>query len=132
MTRQAFVDSARAALAAVPRFGGWTALNIWAKSINAASLPMIGVGSPGGSIARDGLETTERVAQIYVVIKRSGADLENHADADEAAVEIAVMSVLDSCDLTQVSYAEDTTGQEPVSTLTLQFSVTYWLDDPLA
>lgn len=131
MTRKAFVDAARTALAANSRFAGWTALNIWAKTINAESLPMIGVASPGGTVDRAGLEQTERMARLIVVIKRAGENLESLADADEIAAELAVNAAIDGCDLMQVDYSEDTTGQAPVSTLSLQFGVTYWPDDPL-
>lgn len=132
MTRLASVTAARTALAAAPRFAGFKALNIWAKSINAGDLPMIGVGSPGATVDDEGLDSTSRTIRLIVVIKRAGANLETLADADEAAAEIAVIGGVTDARLLQTDYSEDSTGSAPVSTLTLQFAVSAWLAEPLA
>lgn len=132
MTRRAFVTQARTALAAEPRFAGFTSLNIWAKSINAEDLPMIGVGSTGATVDEQGLDSTSRTGRLIVVIKRAGADLEAHADLDEIAAERAVIGGVTDAMLLQTDYSEDSTGAAPVSTLTLQFGVMYWPADPLS
>ncbi|MBY6160031.1 hypothetical protein KUV73_04065 [Mameliella alba] len=125
----------RAAISGSARFGEFTTLNIWAKSVNAADLPAIGTGIPRETADRETLDSTTRSPLLAVVVKRMGADLEDLADADSAEIERLVMGVYDGTDvqpdLTETTYSEDPGGQRPVSTLTLMFVVPHWITDPL-
>jgi hypothetical protein len=125
----------RAAIAGSDRFGDFTALNIWAKSVNAGDLPAIGTGIPRETSDRESLDSTVRRPLLAVVVKRVGTGLEDLADADSAEIERLVMDVYDGTDvqpdLTETTYSEDPGGQRPVSTLTLMFAVPHWIADPL-
>lgn len=126
--RDEYRTALRAAVAADPRFGSWPRLNIWAKSVNAEDLPMIGVGIPTDAEERVGLGNVEAATRVVVVVKRTGADLEDVEAEDAAAIRSLVVSALlnshTGVDLTETSYSEDTSGQQPVSTLALMFRVT--------
>lgn len=125
----------RAALTESDRFDGFKALNIWAKSINAEDLPSIGSGIPRETSNLDGLDSSERQTSLAVVVKRVGANLEDLGDEDAAEIERLVVAALsDECELPELketNYSEDTSGQRPVSTLAMMFTITNWPADPL-
>lgn len=128
----------RAALSGSDRFSGFTEISVNAKSLDEKSLPAIAVGTPSETSERDGLDSTQRVTRLVVVIKRLGAndfDLEDTCDDDALEVELLVGAALDLAgfqwDLTETRFDADTGGSRSVATLLMAFSVTFWPVDPV-
>jgi hypothetical protein len=67
---------------------------------------------------------------MVVALKRSEGDLEILSFEDAAKIKALLLSALEGeaqeLNLQEATYLEDTAGERPVSTLSLQFSFIYW------
>ncbi|MFB9223703.1 hypothetical protein [Paracoccus cavernae] len=85
----------REALTAHPRFAGFTVMRVWPGSIDAATLPVIGVLTPQERNAPDTQTTTTRGTLLQVALRRIGHDeVEDNLDADSEVVEAVVIAAL--------------------------------------
>jgi hypothetical protein len=114
-----------------PRFAAFSTFRIWDKRINETSLPAIGVGVPRWTDDEKHTHTSGEVqATMVVALKRSEGDLEILSFEDAAKIKALLLSALEGEDqelkLQEATYLEDTAGERPVSTLSLQFSFIFW------
>ena len=93
--RADYRSAARAALSAHPRFTGVSVMPAWRGSIDADSLPVVGVVTPDERITLPARDQTERTTLLQVVLKRQGGDdLEDELDLDADAIEAALAAAL--------------------------------------
>lgn len=129
--RSEFRTLVREALAAHPRFTEVTVMRVWPGSIDAATLPVIGVLTPQERSAPDTQTTTRRGTLLQVALRRIGHDeVEDVLDADSAVVEAVVIATLRSrernCVLKDTSVVSNSDAHAFVGTLVMSFRVTSW------
>lgn len=132
--RQLVRAEAKAALVASAYLAGFTEISAWAQSVDVAALPAWAVATPREMRDRVAQTRDQRELTLAIVIKRVGAeDIEDQMDADADAIEAALMPALINdnrdCDLTQTETRVDGDGAQRVGTLTMAFTITYWVDD---
>ncbi|SFY23556.1 hypothetical protein SAMN04244548_03193 [Paracoccus pantotrophus] len=129
--RSAYRASVLAALTANARFAGFTAPKVWTGSIDAASLPVIGVLTPQERCERDTQTTTARGTLLQVAVRRLGGDdVEDDLDDDSEVIEAIVMATLRrldrACALEDTSVVTNTMAERNVGTLVMSFRLRSW------
>lgn len=111
-----------------------TRISAWVQTVDSDRLPAFAVATPTERHDRNTIDDIgENSLTLLVMLKRadSGADIEDALDddADDLAplVLTAVQSAEVDCELTETAIRVDRTGQVPIGTLTLQFTVTSWV-----
>lgn len=134
--RKEYRDFVKAALSTESTYEDFTVLPAWAQNISARDLPVIGVATP--TEAKDLLDhgTSVRQTRLLVLAKMVGGDeIEDTLDDLSDSLERSVMSAVNSekieCLLTGTSIEVDAGGENRVGSLTMEFSVTKWLVEPL-
>lgn len=133
--RKEIRQAARDTLTAAPYFAGFTAISAWVQSVDVAALPAWAVATPQERRTRDNQTVDQRDLTLALVIKRvGGADIEDALDDDADAAEAVIVSALRTafreCELAMTETRVDGDGAQRVGTLTMSFTVTYWVDDP--
>lgn len=134
--RKTVRDAAKAALGATAHLAGFTEISAWAQSVDVQALPAWAVATPREMRDRVSQGRDERQLTLAVVIKRVGTStIEDQMDVDADAIERALVPALSNdnrdCDLTQTETRVDGDGAQRVGTLTMAFTITYWVDDPV-
>ena len=130
--RSGYRAAVKAAIAADPAFAGVTWLSAWAqKGITPASLPVIGVATPGERSKPASHGTFEKGTLLLVQLKREGgADIEDLIDEDGAAIERVVITALQTrgqqCLLEEISTSVNDEGARRIGTVSASFRVTSW------
>lgn len=129
--RSEFRALVREALSATPRLSGVTVMRVWPGSIDAATLPVIGVLTPQERSAPDTQTTTTRGTLLQVALRRIGhEEVEDTLDADSAVVEAVVVAALRqpgrNCVLEETSIVSNSDAHAFVGTLVMSFRVTTW------
>ncbi|WP_323041143.1 hypothetical protein [Gemmobacter sp.] len=133
--RSDYRNSARAALEAVPRFAGMTILASWAGTIDAQTMPVMGIVTASEQMRPSSSGQFEHETLLQVVIKRQGGDtLEDELDDDDAAVIQAVMAALFTpatpCWPTAMNQILNGDGKQRIGTLVRDFKITSWRPAP--
>lgn len=133
--RSGYRSTARAALAAVPRFSGMTILPAWAGSIDPETLPVMGIVTAAERIRPGSSRQLERVTTLQVIIKRQGgntleAELDEDADAIEAAVMSAIWTSATPCLPSAISQTLNGEARQRIGTLLVDFEITSWRPAP--
>lgn len=133
--RKEIRQAARDALTVAPYFAGFTAISAWAQSVDVAALPALAVATPREGRNRDNQTVNQRDLTLALVIKRVGGTiiedvLDDDADAAEAVIVPALRNDYRECELAISETRVDGDGAQRVGTLTMSFTVTYWVDDP--
>lgn len=133
--RTAVRAAARQALQGASGLDGFTEISAWVQSVDADALPAWAVATPREIRDRQGMDNAQEDLTLAVVLKRlGGADIEDVLDADSAVIEAAVVPAVRSefrqCELVQTEIKLDGEGARRIGTLTMAFTVTYWVDDP--
>lgn len=128
-------DTVRAEINASSDFSNFTRFGVWEKKVNAKNLPGYAVGTPRWAPdLHHSFDTSERQVTLIVVVKRATGALEDLADADSDAIEDLVLQSLDTnaqeVSLTECTYQEDTSGDRPISTLSMMFIIKSWPANP--
>lgn len=126
---------AAARLALQSSLTGMTEISAWAQSVDANTLPAWAVATPRETRSRESHGLNAENLVLAVMVKRLGGDdIEDLLDADSAPVEAAVVGALRlgnmGCDLSQTEIKVDGEGAKRLGTLTMAFTVTYWVADP--
>ncbi|MDS9467347.1 hypothetical protein RGQ15_07135 [Paracoccus sp. MBLB3053] len=121
----------RAALRDHARFADFTILKVWPGSIDAATLPVLGVLTPQDRCEQETMTSTSRRTLLQVAARRAGHDeVEDVLDADseiiEAVVNAAIRGAGISCFLDETSVVSNTMGERHVGTLVMSFRLTLW------
>lgn len=129
--RSDFRNQVRETLAANPRFTGFTVMRVWPGTIDAATLPVIGVLTPQERSTPDSQRTTSRGTLLQLVLRRIGHDeVEDVLDADSEVVEAVVIAALRrpdrNCVLEDTSVVSNGDAHAFVGTLVMSFRVTTW------
>ncbi|MDK8874688.1 hypothetical protein [Paracoccus sp. SSJ] len=120
---------ARAALTAHPRFAAFTAPKVWPGTVDADSLPVIGVLTPQDSSRMETMTSTERKPLMQVAVRRKGGDdVEDILDDDSELIEAIVLGAIRAqnrfCFLRETSVVSNTDGIQNVGTLVMTFEIT--------
>lgn len=95
MHRKALRDAMRAGLIAHPRFAMAEYVPAWTQGVSERTLPAMGVLTPKEVSETVAWDTTSRVIDLSVAVKRQGgATIEDEMDADAAAIEAVATAVL--------------------------------------
>ncbi|AZV00200.1 hypothetical protein pben1_p43 [Paracoccus phage vB_PbeS_Pben1] len=129
--RSSYRASVLAALIANARFSGFTALKVWPGSVDADSLPVIGVLTPQDRCERDTQKTTVRRTLLQVAVRRLGGDdVEDVLDDDSEVIEAIVLATLrrldQPCALEDTSVVSSTVAERNVGTLVMSFRLQSW------
>lgn len=129
--RSDYRNQAREALAAESRFAGFTVLKVWPGSIDADSLPVLGVLTPQDRSERDSQVSTSRQTLLQVAVRRiGGEDVEDILDEDSALIEAIVISALRrrdvACVLEDTSVVSNSESRQFVGTLIMSFRLQSW------
>lgn len=133
--RKAIRAAAKLALRNDPALAAFTEISAWVQSIDATTLPAWAVATPQERRDRQSDDHAQEDVTLAVIVKRLGDDdIEDQLDDDSAAVDAAICAALRD-QFTQVELAQTETkldgeGARRVGTLTMAFTVTYWVDDP--
>lgn len=128
--------SLRSALQFAPRFNAFEVISAWASSIDARSLPVLGVATPTETKDQDAHRSAERTVMAVVVIKRRGGeDIDDVLDEDSDHVEAIVLgdlrqSGLDA-ELDRTDVAVDGSADRRIGTLTMTFRAFVQTPEPL-
>lgn len=133
--RTDFRNLARTALAAHRRFSGFTVMKVWPGSIDADTLPVLGVLTPQDASTPDTKNTVTRSTLLQVAIRRLGGDeIEDELDLDSHDVEAIVTATLRAasvgCFLEQTSVVSNTHSEGVVGTLVMGFRLTSFRAEP--
>ncbi|MBK4216133.1 hypothetical protein JJJ17_09365 [Paracoccus caeni] len=125
----------REALAAHPRFAGFTIMKVWPGSVDDETLPVIGVLTPQEPSARDTQKTVTRRTLLQIAVRRIGdEEIEDTLDDDSAEIEAAVLAALRNpehrCVLEDTSVISHTSSRKNVGTLVMSFRVQSWRSEP--
>lgn len=120
---------ARMALIAHPRFADFNAPRVWPGTLDAESLPVIGVLTPQDTSRMESFSSTERKTMLQVAVRRRGAEnVEDILDEDSDVVEAIVLAAIRAenrfCFLRDTSVASNTDGTRNVGTLVMTFEIT--------
>lgn len=120
---------ARMALIAHPRFADFTAPRVWPGTLDAESLPVIGVLTPQDTSRMESFTSTERKTMLQVAVRRRGAEnVEDILDEDSDVIEAVVLGALRAenrfCFLRDTSLVSNTDGTRNIGTLVLTFEFT--------
>lgn len=129
--RSTFRAAARAALAAHPRFSSVNVLRVWPGSVDAATLPVLGILTPNEPSARDTQRSVTRRTLLQVALRREGGDdIEDVLDEDSALIEALILGALRSqdvrCVLEETSLVSHSQSRAYVGTLVMSFRVQTW------
>lgn len=129
--RSVFRSAVRAAIAAHPRFTGVTVLKVWPGSVDAATLPVLGVLTPNEPSAQDTQTSVVRRTVLQIALRREGGDdIEDILDEDSALIEALVIGALRSrevrCVLEETSLVSHSQSRAYVGTLVMSFRVQTW------
>lgn len=99
----------------------------WARGAAAGDLPRGWVRIPGAQVAYFDREEVVRTPRIQVLIQREGGDdLQDVQEADSAAIEAAVLPVLEArshdTELTRVDFAASGDASSPVGEVLMEFT----------
>lgn len=133
--RTAFRNAARAALAADPHFAGVTILKVWPGSVDAATLPVIGVLTPQEPSQRDAQRTVTRRTLMQVALRRKGGEeIEDRLDEDSARIEAVILAALRTSEvravLEETSIVSHSQSRAYVGTLIMSFRLQSWQPEP--
>lgn len=133
--RSEFRAAARLALAAHPGLQGVTVLGVWPDSIDADTLPVLGVLTPQEPSERDTHTSVTRRTLLQVALRRIGGDdVEDRLDEDSAAIEAAILSALRAPEvdvaLEETSIVSHSNARSFVGTLVMSFRVQTWQPEP--
>ena len=134
--RPALRAAARAAMAQVPAFTGWTAPRSWSQALDLDALPMWAVTVADEQSAFAAKDTLRRDVQVTVTLRRAGGDaIEDALDADAALIEAAVWPALAAASL-QAVLAESRQqiageGAKRIGQLDLRFSCVVFTETPV-
>lgn len=133
--RTTFRNAARAALAAHPHFQGVTILKVWPGSVDAATLPVIGVLTPQEPSEPDTQTSCTKRTLLQIALRREGGDnIEDHLDDDSALIEALVLTALRSPEvavkLEDTSIVSHSQSRAFVGTLVMSFRVQTWQPEP--
>ena len=120
---------ARAALIAHPHFEGFTAPKVWPGTVDAATLPVLGVLTPQDASRMESFASTERKTLMQVAVRRKGGDdVEDILDEDSELIEAIVLDAVRAqnrfCFLRETSVVSNTDGIQNVGTLVVGFEIT--------
>lgn len=126
----------RMTLMADPAFAGFTVLSAWAQNIDSKTLPVLAVATPREAKDVDSHTSSLRDTQVVVLAKINGGDeIEDEMDDLSVAIESATITALDTdqrqCQLGNTEIKVDGAGENRVGSLTMTFSVSQWLAEPL-
>ncbi|AZV00341.1 hypothetical protein [Paracoccus sulfuroxidans] len=129
--RSDFRALVRGALAATARFSEFTVMRVWPGSIDAATLPVIGVLTPQERSTPDTQYTAARGTLLQIACRRLGRDeVEDVLDEDSAFIEAVVITALRrpdrSCVLEDTTIVSNSDAHVFVGTLVMSFRVTTW------
>ncbi|WP_111559462.1 hypothetical protein [Paracoccus sediminilitoris] len=132
--RSLFRATARAALAAHPHFAGVRILKVWPGSVDAASLPVIGVLTPQEPSGRDSQRSVTRRTLLQIALRRIGGDeIEDVLDEDSAMIEAIINDALRSgatrAQLEETSIVSHSQSEAFVGTLVMSFRLQTWQPD---
>ncbi|MFV0303562.1 MAG: hypothetical protein ACK5IP_22295 [Paracoccus sp. (in: a-proteobacteria)] len=127
--RSEFRAAARTALTGETRFSGFTFPKVWPGSVDADSLPVLGVLTPQDNSQMASLSSTERKTLMQVAIRRKGGDdVEDILDEDSFVIEAVILPTLRGmnvfCFLRETSVISNTDGIQNVGTLVMTFEIT--------
>lgn len=133
--RSEYRAAARAALAAHPRFRGFTVMKVWPGSVDDATLPVIGVLTPQEPTERDSQKSTTRRTLLQIALRRLGDDdVEDTLDEDSAVIEAVIIAALRSselrCQLEDTSIVSHSGSRTFVGTLVMSFRLQSWRPEP--
>lgn len=133
--RSAIRAAARTALQGASGLAEFTEMSAWAQAVDPSILPAWGLVTPRETRLRQANDTAQEDLVLAVVVKRLGGDdIEDVLDADSAVIESAIVPALRTperdCELSSTEIKLDGDGARRVGTLTMAFTVTYWVDDP--
>lgn len=134
--RSAYRAAVRAALAAHPGLAGVTILPVWPGSIDAATLPVLGVLTPQEPSAIDSQGGAEKRTLLQIALRREGGDdIEDRFDEDSALIEALVLAALRSpeigCALDETTIVSHSQSRAYVGTLVMSFRVLSWQPAPI-
>lgn len=129
--RSEYRAAVRQALAAHERFADCEVLPVWPGTVDAASLPVIGVLTPQEKSTPDTQTSTTRGTMMQVALRRLGLDdVEDRLDADSEVIEAIVLATLRSnsrgCVLEDTSIVSHSESRQNVGTLVMSFRITSW------
>jgi hypothetical protein len=127
--------AAKLALGEAAALDGFSEISAWVQSVSVDTLPAWAVATPFERRDRQSQDNAQEDLTLAVVVKRVGGDdIEDLLDDDSGAIEAAIVPALRSafrqCELAQTEITLDGDGARRVGTLTMAFTVTYWVDDP--
>lgn len=133
--RTAIRAAAKQALRDDAALDGFTEISAWVQSVSVDALPAWAVATPLERRDRQQQDRAQEDLTLAVVVKRVGGDdIEDILDVDAGAIDLAIVAALRSdtrqCELAQTEITLDGDGAQRVGTLTMAFTVTYWVDDP--
>lgn len=125
----------REALAAHPRFSGFTIMKVWPGNVDDETLPVIGVLTPQEPSARDTQKTVTKRTLLQIALRRLGDDeVEDTLDDDSETIEEVVIAALRRqdlrCILEDTSTISHTSSRKNVGTLVMSFRVQSWRPEP--
>jgi hypothetical protein len=135
--RAAARDTAKTAMQLSSAFALFAMESAWAQKIDADLLPVFGVATPREDKRLTGLEESQRVFTLILVLKRLGDDdLEDVLDDDSLEAEVVLLGALapsvEEVLLQTTEVRIEGEGARRIGTLTMNFQITIGLVDPLA
>lgn len=129
--RSEYRATARAALAAHPRFTDVTILKVWPGSVDDETLPVLGVLTPQEPCAADTHKSTTRRTLMQIALRRLGGDeVEDLLDEDSEIIEAIIIAALRRpdlrCVLEETSVVTGSQGYSFVGTLVMGFRLQSW------
>jgi len=135
--RRASIRAAvQTALWSAPHFAGFERISAWASSVDAESLPVIGVATPSEAKVQDAHRSAERTITTIVVLKRRGGDdIEDILDEDSDLVEHLVLGAVRTLDMDiemdRADVTVDGSAEKRIGTLTMSFRAFVQTPEPL-
>ena len=135
--RRASIRAAlRLALSVAPRFAEFEIIPAWTSSVDARSLPVLGIATPSETKDQDTHQAAERAITIIVVLKRlGGEDIDDVLDDDSDHVEGMVLATLRTlgidAQLDRTDVSADGSADRRIGTLTMTFRAFVQTPDPL-
>ncbi|MDS9468209.1 hypothetical protein RGQ15_11590 [Paracoccus sp. MBLB3053] len=129
--RSAYRAAIRAALRDNARFADFTIFRVWPGSIDAETLPVIGVLTPQDRCQKDSHASTERGTLLQVAVRRAGHDeVEDDLDDDSETIEAVVLAAMRdlqmACNLEETTVVSNTDARSNIGTLVMNFRVRSW------
>jgi len=127
--------AAREALSALPRFSGFSVLTVWPGTLDAETLPVLGVLIPQEQFTQHSRASVTCRSLLQVVVRRGGSDsieddLDEDSDAIWAAITGAFLRPQQGCFLEDMSSVPNTDGYTNIGTLVMSFRVTTFRNIP--